>query len=1281
MQPDFLNRHDIYLNYFTIGNLIAGLFMVFSAAFLLTVKNKSRATWHMGMGYALMSPFILAYAVAQGWYHPLSAFHRWLTVGMVLPAVIEFTHWLMLYHLDTNRRLRLGIILPLWAISLATVAAWIYASLHAEVGFNFSGQHWDFNAQSMNKIVGFIIVIPVATMTLLSIWKSISLRGNRLWWVPLAITLSCFVASVIPMIINILSRDGRVEREVFVVTFTLTIVLGFLGVILIWINTTDERTTFMGKLVSTTLVTVLLLLQTVAYFTSRDQESQFDALKRETTERAINNPSVLPGVLYVIQKSPFGRGATYARSDYANLSPEAQRDHARGEDDLENTILLEEIKRMSPDGFRTSLKQQLEITPPHFSGYRKAIEERLERDTTEGAELKEAMLSAFAELSKTASIHAYRISTLPVGNLRHELAMYLKKEGGAFAPFGLAIQDVLDEDSRRNGVPLRDEVSRRLALFQPEMARTYRRSAADSEHYIAYKKYDALSKTVYEVGFSYRDYRLAMHQQARIHALLLGAALVVVVLLFPLFFRGSLIAPLNNLIGAVGRVNQGDLTANIPVQVEDEIGYLSASFNKMVGSIREARAELVKKNNELTRLDQVKDEFLANTSHELRTPLNGIIGIAESLMDGAAGDLGPSAQRNLNLIVSSGRRLASLVNDILDFSKLRNHEITLSLRALDLRQVTEVVLTVSRPLLAGKDLTLENRIPDDLPAIHADENRLQQILHNLVGNAIKFTSQGQVEVSAVAQGDFVEITVADTGIGIPEDKLDAIFQSFEQVDATTEREYGGTGLGLSISKQLVELHGGRLRVESEPGRGSRFIFALPKADGPMQERTEAAKITRVSHNVIEIGSKTPARERVQIVPGSTSSAQILVVDDEPVNRQVLQNLLSMRNFEVHEAPDGATALQMVQDSRPDLILLDVMMPRMNGYQVCRLLRESHGIGELPIIMLTAKNMVSDLVEGMSAGANDYIPKPFSRDELLARIRTQLELAHLNDSFSRFVPREFLRHLGKQSVTDVQLGDQVQREMTVLFSDIRSFTELSETMTPAENFDFLNAIFRRVGPLIRSHNGFIDKFIGDAIMALFPESPADALDTAIGMRSLLAAYNDRRRGQGFRAIETGTGIHTGTLMLGTIGEARRMDSTVISDAVNLTARLESLSKQYGASILISERVLIHLEDPSKYRYRFLDRVKVKGKKESVGVFEVFDGGAEDAIQRKMITRSDFERGLQLFHSEDFARSRVLFKEILSVDPTDTAARLYLQRAAHYMLHGPPPDWESGTSMEK
>ncbi|MCC5624410.1 response regulator, partial [Nostoc sp. CHAB 5715] len=472
-----------------------------------------------------------------------------------------------------------------------------------------------------------------------------------------------------------------------------------------------------------------------------------------------------------------------------------------------------------------------------------------------------------------------------------------------------------------------------------------------------------------------------------------------------------------------------------PIQTKNEIGILARAFNQMTRELESSHeqleasfANLEAKNTELQRLDQLKDEFLANTSHELRTPLNGIIGIAETLIEGATGSLPQQARFNLNLIVASARRLSNLVNDILDFSKIRHKDIKLQLNPIGTREIVEIVLTHSQPLIGKKNLQLINTIPPDLPPANADENRLQQILYNLVGNAIKFTDSGTVEIAAELVDTELVISVRDTGIGIPEDKLDRVFESFEQAEGSTNRVYGGTGLGLAVTKKLVELHRGKISVQSTVGVGSRFIFTLPISEGLRGGRkTELAtvsesrsylleqnstwnsenfKVGEQANNLFqnsERGIDSPLSSQLQIEEMDGFNSQnlkspeqeawhILIVDDELVNRQVLVNYLSLHNYRISQASSGPEALAALEHGlRPDLILLDVMMPRMTGYEVTQNIRSSWPLYELPIVLLTAKNRISDLVAGLETGANDYLSKPIAKEELLARLKTHLNL--------------------------------------------------------------------------------------------------------------------------------------------------------------------------------------------------------------------------------------------------------------------------------------------------
>jgi two-component system sensor histidine kinase ChiS len=258
--------------------------------------------------------------------------------------------------------------------------------------------------------------------------------------------------------------------------------------------------------------------------------------------------------------------------------------------------------------------------------------------------------------------------------------------------------------------------------------------------------------------------------------------------------------------------------------------------------------------------------------------------------------------------------------------------------------------------------------------------------------------------------------------------------------------------------------------------------------------------------------------------------------------------------------------------------------------------------------------------------------------------------------------------------DVKLGDQTQRDMTVLFSDIRDFTGLSEAMTPEENFRFINGYLRRVSPIIRQHKGFIDKYIGDEIMAIFPDRVDDALETAVAMQHQVAQYNLIRLQRQRQPIQIGVGLHYGRVMLGTIGESERMEGTVISDAVNLASRLEGLNKIFGAPILVSEQTLEQLRQPEQFDTRFLGRVQVKGKTRIVSVFELLAGNDDRTTELKQKTRPDFEAALAAYYDRAFIEAWGAFGQVLATHPEDQAADFYMRQINHLLEYGIPDEWE-------
>jgi two-component system, sensor histidine kinase LadS len=441
---------------------------------------------------------------------------------------------------------------------------------------------------------------------------------------------------------------------------------------------------------------------------------------------------------------------------------------------------------------------------------------------------------------------------------------------------------------------------------------------------------------------------------------------------------------------------------------------LGDRINSLIKQYSAVQSDILKANQlkieALQKADDVKEEFIANVSHELRTPLTGIIGLSEIILENRSGALEESVRENLNLIKISGQRLANLVNDVIDFSAIKNGHLELTKRAVDLKSICILVNRMCRPLIGDKYIQLDESYPDEPVLVLGDEDRLQQILFNLVSNAIKFTQRGWVAVSIEIIDIDARVMVKDTGIGISKDHQSRIFNRFYQIDSAASREEGGTGLGLTISQKLVELHGTEIILRSSPGEGSTFYFDLPLlgdkdkvelGKNKAQKKLASESTERLSGRVQSAPPVLDRRSRrtdtytgdeyPQAMPGRRR--KILIVDDEYLNVRIVQEHLSGL-YDMVSALNGHDALEMLASEHPDIVVLDLMMPIMTGFDLCQRIRERYSMDELPIVILTAKNRVEDLVQGLNLGANDYISKPFSKEELKVRIGKQFEMLNL-----------------------------------------------------------------------------------------------------------------------------------------------------------------------------------------------------------------------------------------------------------------------------------------------
>ena len=428
-----------------------------------------------------------------------------------------------------------------------------------------------------------------------------------------------------------------------------------------------------------------------------------------------------------------------------------------------------------------------------------------------------------------------------------------------------------------------------------------------------------------------------------------------------------------------------------------------------------------------------------------------------------------------------------------------------------------------------------------------------------------------------------------------------------------------------------------------------------------------------------------------------TQVKVLAVDDEETNLAVLAAILRSEGCKVVTARSGQDCLRMVARSRPDIILMDVQMPGMDGYEATSALSSDPGTAGIPVVLVTALAAAEHRARGLRAGAVDFLTKPVDPSELKGKVASLARLKRYNDemkrrqdelaqqlaqqlagagselktaldAFARFVPQEFLAVLGKPSVLGVRLGDNVKRDIAILFSDIRSFTTLSEKMSPEDNFRFLNSYLGRMNPYVWENGGFIDKYMGDAIMAIFPEGAEPALQAAVAMLAHIPVYNAQRAQFGYAPIRIGIGVHRGEAMLGVIGHPRFLQGTAISDAVNLSSRLQDLTKIYGVALVISSQALSDLDDPNRFDYRFLDKLTVRGKEEAVSVYEVFDADPADQREHKRKTRGEFEKAVYDFHTGRFPRSLERFNALRREDDPDATIEIYRSRCSRAMKVG-------------
>jgi|GEM_PF-3410714 len=638
---------------------------------------------------------------------------------------------------------------------------------------------------------------------------------------------------------------------------------------------------------------------------------------------------------------------------------------------------------------------------------------------------------------------------------------------------------------------------------------------------------------------------------------------------------------------------------------------LETEVDKATAELARQRDQLEAANKELAAVERIRSNFFSNISHEFRTPLTLILGPLEGHL--ADPTVPPRLRESLDLMLRNARRLLRLINQLLALSRVDASKLALHPVRDDLVRFVRQRAASFHSAAERKGIDFEFASNVDSSEAVFDAAKLEDILYNLLSNALKFTSAGGRIRVRLDVGDEVLLEVRDTGAGIPAEQVDRIFDRFHQVDAGSSRAHEGSGIGLALVHELVEFLGGRIDVQSEVGFGTTFTVVLP----PLAADPDVTEPAPAPSPELALASVAPAASAHETTPGA-DGPHLLLIDDNPDIRSYLRS--SLKGFRFTEAGDGEQGLVALREDPPDLVICDVMMPRLDGYGFVREVRRDEALAAIPIILLTAKADPTMRVEGLDAGADDYLSKPFNAAELEARVRNLLLLrsyaqqlqalnanleARVASQVSQLVRGQRLGRFLPQDVVDQVLGADEEvhlrserRLVTPMFTDLSGFTALSDRTAPERVTAVLNEYLGAMISIVEEHHGLVDKVMGDGLLILWgatgdstaAEQARNAVAAGVAMQRRFVDLCESWRQSGLdHEMGLRIGVHQDYVTVGTFGSEYLLSFTAIGTGVNTAARLEKACPE-GC---VQASFAVHAQVAGDYAWGELKELRLKG----------------------------------------------------------------------------------------